>query len=355
MAVDGRPAPDRLNGQPWLERLLERPGRFDFHTALWRFDAQDPARPRLGEAERPSEEPVRVGQAPSAAFAGAEVSEFRAAAEGLPARLTVAFLGLWGPNGPLPTHMTEYAHERVTHAGDATLARFADIFHHRILLLFYRAWAVGLPTTSIGPAASNAFTRYVGALMGLGLSTTRERGGASDFSKLYYAPFFAGSHSAEGLRDLLEDYFGVPVAVEEWVGQSLDLPDDEQWRLGARDGTSSLGRAVLGARVWSRASKFRIRFGPLRTGEFERMLPGSDALEALSSLVRLYTNDEWDWDVRLVLSAAHSEPMCLGRKGRLGWTARLGSGPQAAVDVLVDPRTGSTRRVGGAPGLVRSR
>jgi type VI secretion system protein ImpH len=355
MAADDRPAAPALNVPRWMERLLELPGSFDFHMALLRIDAQDPGRPRLGAAERPSDEPVRVGQIPSAAFAGAEVSDFRAAVDGTPARLMVAFLGLWGPNGPLPAHMTEYAHERLTHAGDATLARFADIFHHRILLLFYRAWAVTQPTASSGPADSNAFARYVGALMGLGLPTLRERGGASDFAKLHYASFFAASRSAEGLQDMLADYFGVAVAVEEWVGEWLDLPDDERWQLGVRPGTSSLGRAALGPRVWSRTSKFRVRFGPLRAPEFERMLPGSEALEALVSLVRLYTNDEWDWDVRLVLAVADSDPIRLGRNGRLGWTARIGSGPQAPVDVVVDPRTGITRRVGGARGSIRTR
>jgi type VI secretion system protein ImpH len=345
-AESGRTAPHLTPDEhAWLERLLAQPGSFDFHVALRRFDAADPGRPRLGAADRPSDEPLRLGQLPSAAFAGAELDQFAPGVDGRPPQLTVAFLGLWGPNGPLPAHMTEYAHDRLTHAGDATLVRFADIFHHRLLLLFYRAWAMGQPTASMDRPESDAFARYVGALMGLGLAATRGRSGASDYAKLRYAPFLAGSRCPEGLRDMLADYFGVGVRIEEWIGGWLDLPDDERWRLGGPARTAALGQATLGARVWSRGHKFRIRFGPLTAGQLEHMLPGSDALGALASLVRLYTNDEWDWDVRLVMAAADAAPLRLGRQGRLGWTTRLGSGPQVVVDLLVDPQTGSTRRI----------
>ena len=61
---------------------------------------------------------------------------------GDPAKLPVNFLGLFGPNGPMPVHITEYARERQLNAHDPTLVGFLDLFHHRILSLFYRAWAV---------------------------------------------------------------------------------------------------------------------------------------------------------------------------------------------------------------------
>ena len=183
--------------------------------------------------------------------------------------------------------------------------------------------------------------------MGLGLEATRQRGGASDFAKLHYAPLFGPSaRNADGLRDLLSDYFGLPVSIEEFVGEWLDLPADERWHLGGPPETGTLGRMVLGGRIWSRANKFRLRLGPLRSDAFERMLPGGSAIAELSSLVRLYTNDEWSWELCLVLAPSVSTPIRLGGGGRLGWTTRIGSSPALEeVDVVVDPVTSLTRRM----------
>ena len=50
----------------------------------------------------------------------------------------VLSLGLFGPNGPLPLHITEYVRDRIRNQNDPTLVAFADIFHHRILSLFVR-------------------------------------------------------------------------------------------------------------------------------------------------------------------------------------------------------------------------
>jgi type VI secretion system protein ImpH len=354
MAADGGQAPDDLT---WLQRLAELPGRFDFHVALRRFDASHPERPRLGEAERPSEERIRLGQTPSPSFNGAELTDFTQGDDGALARLTVAFLGLWGANGPLPSHLTEYAHDRIHQAGDATLVRFVDIFHHRMLVLFHRAWATAQPTVSMDRPDSDAFTRYIGALIGLGLEATRNRGGASDFAKLHYAPLFATSaRNADGLSDILSDYFGMPATIEEFVGEWLELPEHERWHLGGPRETGALGRVALGGRVWSRANKFRVRLGPLKSGAFEQMLPGGSAIAECSSLVRLYTNDEWDWELRLVLAPSESSPLRLGGGGRLGWTTRIGSSPGLEeVDVVVDPVTSRTRRMRRASSALQPR
>ena len=65
-----------------------------------------------------------------------------------PPRLLVRFFGLFGPDGPLPLHLTEYARDRMRNWRDATFQRFADVFHHRALSLFWRAYADSRPTIS---------------------------------------------------------------------------------------------------------------------------------------------------------------------------------------------------------------
>ena len=133
---------NQMNGS--IEQALaSAPFEFDFFTGVsecWRLrHVQD--MPRVGESISPRQDPVRFGQNPSLAFAPATLESFSPATDGLPARLQVYFLGLFGPNGPLPFHLTEFAHERLHAHRDPSLTRFLDVFHHRMLSLFYRAWA----------------------------------------------------------------------------------------------------------------------------------------------------------------------------------------------------------------------
>jgi type VI secretion system protein ImpH len=358
MADEHRAPPRDLS---WLERLGESPTAWSFHVALRRFDAAYPENPRLGEAERASREPVRLGQLPSSAFEPHEVTDFTPAegADGMEraakARLTIGFLGLWGPNGPLPTHMTEYARERLRHAGDATLVRFADIFHHRMMLLFHRAWSKNEPTVAMDRPESDAFARYLGALIGLGLPSTRNRDAAHDFSKFYNAGWLSTScRSPDGLRAIVADHFGVPTTVEEFVGEWLDLPESARFRLADTPETGLLGKTcVLGARVWSRTHKFRLTLGPLDALQFEQMLPNSDAIATLAAIVRLYTNDEWDCELSLLVGARAIQPMRLCGGGRLGWTTRIGPPAGVEAELVIDPILQRTRRVERGPGVRR--
>jgi type VI secretion system protein ImpH len=345
MASEDRPPAGDLT---WLERLASDPGSFDFHAVLRRFDASFPDQPRLGTATRPSEEGIRVGQRPSLTFEPRAVSSFApAVAGGSVAHLFVGFLGLWGPQGPLPGHVTEYARERVRHVGDRTLTSFVDIFHHRMLLLFHRAWATTQPTVAMDRPGDDAFAKYIGAMLGIALPSTRGRDAFPDRAKLFYAGRFGTSaRSADGLEEVIADYFQVPAAIESFVGLWVDVPAQSVWRLGASPETGSLGRtAVLGSRVWTCNHKFRVVLGPLTPDKFGTMLPGGAGLAELASLVRLYTNDEWEWDLRLVLVEEAGGRLALGKGSRLGWTSRIGCKTSTREDLVVDPARGRTHRV----------
>src|SRR5690242_5058102 len=130
----------------FFRALAEKPYDYDFYQALRRIECLFPDKPRLGRALRPVDEPVRFGQEASQSFAPAAISAFVAGEAGKPPRLEQRFFGMFGPNGPLPLHLTDYARERIIQGGDPTFARFVDIFHHRFLELFYRAWAQAQPT-----------------------------------------------------------------------------------------------------------------------------------------------------------------------------------------------------------------
>ena len=309
----------------WLQAIQAAPYRFGFFSALRRIECMYRDLPRLGHATRAADVPIRLGEEPSLDFAPATLASFRAGTAGTPHRLDVAFLGLFGPNGPLPLHLTEYARDRLRHNGDSTFVQFANVFHHRMLELFYRAWAATQPTVAYDRPESDRFGVYVASLFGLGMPALRERDALPDLAKLHYAGhLLCQAHHPDGLCDMAGDFFGVPARIAELVGEWLTLPEESRCRLGETARTGSLGEtAVIGREVWSRQHRFHLVLGPLALADYLRFLPIGGSLARLVAMVRTYVGDQYTWDLNLVLRQAEVPTAQLGRFGHLGWTSWL--------------------------------
>lgn len=308
--------------------LAEAPWSFDFFQALRRLEGLFADQPRLGHALRPADEPVRISQEASMAFAPSTLSAFEEQEGGQPPRLEQRFFGLLGPNGPLPLHLTEYARERLRHYDDATLVRFLDLFHHRFALLFYRAWAQARPTVQHDRPEQDRFARYVGALAGYGSRATRDRDAVPDYAKLFFTGHLSRSaRNAEGLASIVQGFFGLPARVDQFTVAWLDLPREQQTALGgAAGGRSTLGQGVvIGQRVRDAQSRFRIAIGPMDLDRYQDFLPGGHSLVRLIDWVRNYVGFEFDWELQLVLARDEVPGICLGREGQLGWTSWLGA------------------------------
>lgn len=310
-------------------RLAEAPHEADFYQTLRRLECLFESKPRWGHARKPADEAVRFGQEPDLSFAPAPLASF-STKDGRP-RLQVRLFGLLGPNGPLPLHITEYARERLRQHGDPTLSRFLDIFHHRFLTLFYRAWAQAQPHVNHDRPDEDRFAAYIGAFIGLAPDAFRQRDALPDLAKFFHAgALVRHTRNAEGLRAILQHFCRVPVRIEEFVGHWMALEPRERTYL-SREG-ATLGRgAVAGAQIWDRQFKFRLHVGPLTIGQYDAFLPGGSLIQKLVDWVRLYLCFELEWDVRLVLRRDEVPPLRLGASGRLGWTTWLGS-RQAATD-----------------------
>ncbi len=309
----------------WLQSLAEAPHAFGFFTALRRLECLHRERPRLGQATRAADVPVRLTQQASLDFAPATLTAFRPGSGEAPHRLEVAFLGLFGPNGPLPIHLTEYARERQRSYGDPTFLQFANIFHHRVLELFYRAWAAPRPTVSLDRPDVDRFGDYLASLVGIGMPDLRNRDALSDLAKLHYAGHFScQSRHPDGLCDMVRDFFGLPARIVEAVGDWLELPIEGRCRLGESTDTGTLGQTVvIGAEVWSRQHKFRLVLGPVSYRDYLRFLPIGGSLARLAAMVRNYAGDQFSWDVNLVLRREEVPSVRLGKVGHLGWTTWL--------------------------------
>lgn len=344
MADDDRSPPHILDLPPQARALFEAlhaaPYEFDFFQALRRIDATHPDHPRLGEATKLSDDAVRLGQIPSLIFAPSTLATFETR-DDLPPRLSTYFFGLFGPSGALPIHLTEYARERVRNVGDRTLVSFTDLFHHRMMSFFYRAWAISRPTVGFDRPASDRFAGYVAALFGLGMASLRDRDGMPDLAKLHFAGRLAlQTRPAEGLRAIIADYFKLPVEIEQFFPEWVRLPKESLCALGDSEATGSLGStATIGERFHVYHHKFRIRIGPMSYANFRRLLPDGRSLSRLVPLVQNYIGDELNWDVMLILIRDEVPAVQLGEAGLLGWTSWLGSRRKEsdATDLVLEP------------------
>jgi type VI secretion system protein ImpH len=167
---------------------------------------------------------------------------------------------------------------------------------------------------------------------------SRDRDALPDLARFFHAgTLIRQVRNAEGLRQIIEHFFGIPARIEEFVGHWLLLAASERTYLSSPGATLGSG-AVIGGRVWDRQHKFRIHLGPLTLAQYESFLPRERRLEKLMDWVRTYLCFELDWDVRLHLKPAHVPLLRLDGQQRLGWTTWLGRRQSAAAadDLCID-------------------
>jgi type VI secretion system protein ImpH len=297
--------PDRLAAPSLIAELAEERHRTSFFQLVLLLLGSAPGAVAPGGEGPVSREIVRFRPSATLGFPASDVDEI----EQLPPvdrdgpgryRLTVNFMGLYGPASPMPNHFTE----ELLWAGSEgeQLRDFLDLFHHRMISFVFRSWEKYRPYVQHDPGTPDRSTQRALCFTGLGTSGARQAlGGASSRFLRVAGLLNRRPHSAVGLAGVLHDQFEeVPVQVESFVAREVPLDDDQQMRLGRR--SHSLGRElVLGDKVRDCAGSFRLSLGPLTREQFRRFLPGGAEFRRLVRTVRFYTSDPLSFSVRLTL------------------------------------------------------
>lgn len=361
---------------PLDQTLFEEAFRFDFFQAvrlLERIDAEQHAEwsgktsRAVGQDHAPNQEAVRFRALPSHAFPVGAISRIRSAPRtrqdkhrpDKPSRqrplaeMVVGHFGLTGPSGVLPHHYTSLVIARVRDK-DYSLRDFLDLFNHRAISLFYRAWEkyrfpvayerfARLDRADRADSAerSDPFTSVLGCLIGQGTGGLADRMEFDDQALLYYAGHFAQqTPTAVSLEAVLADYFETEVEIHQFCGQWLHLEEEDMSRLpsaavGERHNNRLGDSLVVGRRVWDVENQFRVRLGPMRYDEFRRFTPSGDALKSICQMIRRYAGAQFDFRVQPVLRAEEVPPCRLGGDpdaegadpSRLGWNTWIQSRP----------------------------
>ena len=321
---------------PPLDRLLFEEGyRFDFFQAVRLLERLYPSRSAVGYNAAPDKEATRFRALLSLTFPPSAIFDVsHSEKETGPDEMMVAFMGLFGSMGVLPRHYTELLIDRVRRK-DFTLRDFLDIFNHRFISLFYRAWEkYRLPAayerSRLGGSDDyDPFSRLIFHVVGMGTGGLRGRLRTGDEVLLYYGGLVAQQpHSASGLEALLGDFFAVPAVVKQFTGGWLRLDPENRSFLGRNQANNELGRStILGSKFWDQQASFRVVIGPLSFEQFREILPSGSGFAPLVDLTRFYVGMALDFDVRLILRAAEVPACRLGKPIRgaiqLGWSSWL--------------------------------
>ncbi len=324
-------APGRRADRPIADLLIEHGYQFEFFQAVRLLARLDPARAPVGEGASPAAEVVRFGARASMAFPASVIHEIERVRDRQP-HMSVAFFGLTGPHGVLPSHYSEMVVEQV-YSGDFALADFLDIFNHRLISVFYRAWEkyhfpAGFEREARGDTGADHLGGDLFALIGLGTPYLKERLPVPAVSLLRYAGLLAQRpHSASALRGMLADYFQLPVEVEQFRGKWYPLPEESRSYMEFGGMHNQLGfGAIAGDAIWNQQAFFRIRIGPVGVDRFIRFLPTGNAYREAVDLTRFFVGDALDFDLQVILAAAEVPPCRLTdevadapRLGWLGW------------------------------------
>jgi type VI secretion system protein ImpH len=326
----------------WSQRLRQGSATPDFWGFVRKLENQDHSRPRLGFGKYPSEENVRFGQRPHLYFPPSDIAEIiEGKRAGVDALVFTYFLGLLGVNGPMPLEFTHYVYQRSYNYYDQTWRRFLDIIHHRMHVLYYRAFAQNEQSISFDRPGDDPVRDIVQSFAGLPPGMGME--GAAETVVLSYAESFAFmARNRSGLEDVLRRMLKTRVEVHDFVTAPYDLAPEDYAELGNRK-TAILGvNLQIGRTCLCASRRFEIELGPINFATYQMLMTPGSGFELLLQAVRLYLDRPLDF-VFVVHLARGVPPPRLGfdwasdnaDAAQLGYTCWLGS-PDRDLELRIE-------------------
>ena len=332
MASARRPSSDHLS---FLRGSAERARRFSIFALLRQAEARAPGLPRIGHSRMPQDNVVDLAHSTTLGFPGAtlEAIEFGAAGR---ARVRTCFLGLTGPMGAMPLHLSELAHYESRYSQSRPVGRFLDLLTDRMLQFFYRAWADTQPAADLDRPGEDRFSAYIAALAGI---REDRRTKFPVASRLGLANLFVLRRSPAALIDALSNLLGMPVSIEEFIARRRSVvspgphPHRRERELQRARPRRDAGRACGGHRRHLSHQAEGVRHGGISPSPSQRraLLRDRGQLDALAPA-------HLEWQLQLEIDETAIEPARLDGAAALGWSAWVA--PRGLARTRGDARLG---------------
>jgi type VI secretion system protein ImpH len=329
-------AENRWADDPLALSLAKDAKMFEFFQAVHLIQASHPDAAGVGMQGPPEREVIRFQCDPSLSFPASDISSITVRDLGgeMPRyEVATTFLGIYGSASPLPVFYTE----DILHADpDESLVKgFVDLFHHRLMSLFYRVWEKYRYERLFRAGGADVLSRRLMNLIGVGADVAPLRPKIPNIRLLAFAGLLSQlPRSASALRGILAEYFDpAPVAVEQFVGAFVPIAPEQRARLGVSNCT--LGRdAPCGEKVYDLGATFRVRLGPVGLEPFLTFLPPGANHPRVRELTDLINADALDYQIEVVLDRAEVPELQLGAPiARLGWCSWIGGRPASDPSV----------------------
>ncbi|MEL4073153.1 type VI secretion system baseplate subunit TssG [Ochrobactrum sp. GPK 3] len=245
--------------------------------------------------------------------------------EGEEVTLNSTLATLFGPTGSLPPLFNELAIEQPRKSSLAFNA-FIDLFNDRLAVLFADACEKYRIASSLRwrTSSNNAFEKTLLSLAGFGTKNPFTREKLYQSILMRYSGYFSNSiRSSANLNAILTDFTNLPVTVEQFRLQLLEIPICELTSLGKTNCRLGID-AIAGKHIHDYSSGFRIIIGPVKYKEFVSLLPSGSRLKLLDMITRLYVGGNHNFDFQLTLKKEEIPHIQLGDKSiLLGWNSWL--------------------------------
>ena len=305
------------------QRFFKEFYKFSFFKAVDLLESLYPDRKPLGQTLQPNKEAVRFSVKPGFSFPASDISKVKQGDGSDPVNMEVTFMGLIGPAGVLPHWYNELVVERI-YKKDFSLARFLDMFHHRLISLFYLVWKKHRFPENYLPDGKDRLSGYLLSLIGMGTPGLTGMIGLPKESLAFYSGLLSRPvPSAVTIEAAVEYFSGTTVQIEQFIERMLPLSPEDQTQLGSANARLGVD-TICGSSVWDCQATFRINLGPVSYDHFLRLLPSGDLLRPIFSLVKYMVGLEYEFEIRLFLRRDDVPPCVLGMETptppRLGWS-----------------------------------
>lgn len=290
-----------------LVALLAGKGRqFGFFQAVQLLHRLIPDTVAVGELGPPEREPVRFHHDPELIFHAGDVSaiDVKETSSGLRAVMTTTFLGLTGAASPLATVFAEDV-LRAEAQDQNSLRNFYDLFHHRLISLFYRTWKKYRFTAGFRLDGSDVFTRRMLTFVGVDFAAPSKRG-LEPLQLLALTPLMSTRTRPLRTLGIVLDLVlpKIPISVETFVLREVAIREDD--RAVLRGHNNVLGQTfVIGRQVLDRSGRFRVVLGPVDFAMFQELMPGGARHAKLRDVILQFSPLHLEAELEVVLGTQH--------------------------------------------------
>ncbi len=320
---------EKRGAHPDLKRTLyEDVWAFNFFKAVHLLEGFSQGR-SLGRQLSPRQDPVRFRVRPGFSFPASDILAIQNGHRRRNPEVTVNFMGLIGPKGVLPDWYNAHA-QALNYQKDYAFTDFLDLFHHRLISLFYLAWKKYRLAENYRADGSDPISASLAGFIGMGGS---ERKADPEFARaagrrlIYFTGLASRSvPTPAAVETILSNATGVPVRVRQFVERMIPVHEQDRTRLGRANSTLNQD-ALCGRRVSDRVSFFVVELGPMGWKKYIAFQPRSRNLGLIRKLITYIVGLEYEFAIQLILKGREipSVPIGGGKEGApvLGRTVLL--------------------------------